>query len=94
MSLLQEATEDFVQGKGGATYPNKDHCTVLIKQYDPISNAVKDALHSGCRSLSVMPYGDQLVIVKDPVYLGSFTTTVSVTDPKTGATLNVHFDRN
>ena len=86
-----EAFTDFMEGKGNGC-PSVEVCEILMRYNPQVNKACLDAVKNKKHSISIMPYGDSIVIANDPVYKGPFTTTMDIT-LDSHKTL-VHFDRN
>jgi hypothetical protein len=89
--LYKEAYSDFVKGEG-RDLPTTEHCTALMLHCKSINEAIDEALTNKKKTLSIMPYGDNLAFVHDASFVGHCTTTIPVS--RDGHELLVHFDRN
>ena len=92
---LQEAIEDFVNGKGPNERPNPEHCRLLINYYKPLNDKIVNYFKQNIKSISVMPYGDEIIFAVNPlpICIGSLTTVIRVTN-KEGKSMDIYFDRN
>ena len=89
---LKNAIEDFIEGKGTGK-PSRDLCLILIRQYIPVGSKIAEHIHDPeVKSLSFMPYGNELVTAINPIFIGheSITLPISLNE----SSIDVTFDRN
>ncbi len=89
---LKNAIEDFIEGKGTGK-PSREVCVTLIRQYTPIGGKIAEHIHDPeVKSLSFMPYGDDLITAINPTFIGheSITFPISLNE----SSIDVTFDRN
>jgi len=87
---IENAIDDFIAGSGSGK-PPFEVCTTLLET-DRFKKNVIEAVNKGAKSISFQPYGEQMVIVYDPVYIGPYSTAINYkTDD---GEIIVYFDRN
>ena len=85
------AVNDFINGNGTGC-PSKEVCEILMRFDKSIQEECLKAVKNNLTSISIMPYGESIMIAKNPVYKGPYTTTMNIT--LDSHTTLVHFDRN
>ena len=92
---LQDAIEDFINGKGGSERPKYEHCHTLINYYKPINDKIVECFKREIECISIMPYGEEIIFAINPmpICIGNLTTVIKV-ENSCGKSMNVYFDRN
>ena len=89
---LKNAIEDFIEGKGTGK-PSREVCVTLIHQYTPIGGKIAEHIHDPeVKSLSFMPYGNELITAINPIFIGRESITLPIS--LNGSSIDVIFDRN
>ena len=86
-----EAVKDFLDGNGKGM-PSTKVCERLMRFNKEINDKILNSLEKKLNSISVMPYGKDIMFVDEPKTNGFYTTSMTIT--KDTHTLTVHFERN
>ena len=89
--MYKQAVIDFLEGEGRGV-PKSEHCKLLATQHKDIREFIAESMNNKVASISIMPYDNTILYVKNPVHLGCFTTTLYVSS--NDHTMLIHFDRN
>jgi len=91
VEIYKKAYNDFILGEGNGKL-SVEYCEILIKHNEIIGKQIMKFLNLKKKSVSVLPYGDQIQFVIDPVFFGYYTTSVEVKNDT--HSMIVYFDRN
>ena len=90
-TVYNEAINDFLDGNGSGI-PDTNHCEYLMKYNKAINNKILKSLEKNKKSISIMPYGENIMFAEDATYSGPYTRNMYV--EKDGHRMEVYFDRN
>ena len=85
-----DAVDDFNNKKNP---PSKKTCEVLIKYHPAIREECQKALDEKLNSISIVTFGEEIIVIKNPVFMGACTTATIMSEIDSHET-RVHFVRD
>ena len=84
------ALDDFNNKKNP---PSKQTCEILMKYHPVIREECQKALDEKLNSISIVTFGEKIIVIKNPVFMGACTTVTIMSEIDSHKT-RVHFARD